>query len=564
MAGLRLCVGLLYHFSKEVPRAVLIRYGSREFVKWGEHMVRCSFLVWMTASSVALAADVNADGCQDEYAANGACVHVDATVDGTSTVGANASVLERASVGPEVALGADVVVAARATLAGRVAHASNPLPVGVGTVIGRSAQLGADHHLGTDVTIGRSVVAGARLTVANGGSIGYAAQVGTDVNIGAGAVIGNLVDLGDFATIGDNAIVARGVLVLDGANSGNGVSINGVIGPIVTLAAGSRVEQGARVRKGADIGEGSAIEDGGRVGRRSTIGAGATVLGRVGTDATVGAGATVEAGGRVARGGEVCSGATLPSGSSVSGDGTWPLEGCIIAMSCQTIKTSDPSSTDGVYSIDPDGAGGAAAYDAYCDMTTDGGGWTLLMKAAGTTFGYDSAYWTNTSTLNVNDLDTGHGEVAKFASFSDVSVDELMLTSESGGLTQLGLPSSQTALTLFSGSAQVLSVTAGDATPMHLISNTSYTFCAAPWRVNSTLGGVGVRLGGSFINNWGCGYGADGTGQDTGAHYAGFGTKDTRWLPNTNGIKSFGVRDAHDTTYTAPGQGALSAHLWGR
>ncbi len=365
-------------------------------------MVRCSFLVWMVAGSVAFASDVNEDGCQDEYAANGACVDVDATVDGTSTVGANAVVLERASVGPDVALGSDVVVAARATLAGRVAHASNPLPIGANTVIGRGTQLGADHVLGNDVTIGRSAVVGARLTVAAGGSLGYAAQVGDDVNIGAGAVAGNLVTLGDFATLGDNAVVARSVTILDGVNSGDGAVVNGIVGPDVLIAAGSRIEQGARIRKQADIGVGAAIEASGRVGRGAVVEAGATVHGRVAAMATVGAGAVVEADSRVARGGEVCAGNTLPTGSQVLSDGTWPAEGCADTSSCQTILTSLPGSLDGVYSIDPDGAGGEPAFDAYCDMTTDGGGWTLLGTIAGgdadnwnTQFGY----WSDTNAL---------------------------------------------------------------------------------------------------------------------------------------------------------------------
>ncbi len=55
---------------------------------------------------------------------------------------------------------------------------------------------------------------------------------------------------------------------------------------------------------------------------------------------------------------------------------------------------------DGIYTIDPDGPDGAtAAYDAWCDMTEDGGGWTLLLSADGasTTWGNNAPAWASNS-----------------------------------------------------------------------------------------------------------------------------------------------------------------------
>ena len=80
----------------------------------------------------------------------------------------------------------------------------------------------------------------------------------------------------------------------------------------------------------------------------------------------------------------------IPDGTSLAAAG----------KSCRSLKLNS-FNTSGIYWIDPDGTGGNSPFQAYCDMTNHGGGWTLaldLQTSDGTNrHYYDTGFWTGTA-----------------------------------------------------------------------------------------------------------------------------------------------------------------------
>ncbi len=69
------------------------------------------------------------------------------------------------------------------------------------------------------------------------------------------------------------------------------------------------------------------------------------------------------------------------------------------SSSAYQIKRDFPNAQDGLYWIKNDNINGGAAFQIYADMTTDGGGWTLLLTNVGYNgWTYDNAVLRNSNT----------------------------------------------------------------------------------------------------------------------------------------------------------------------
>ena len=79
---------------------------------------------------------------------------------------------------------------------------------------------------------------------------------------------------------------------------------------------------------------------------------------------------------------KICT-VTGDTGQVTSGPVTSVMVTCASPTTCKALKTSNPAAADGTYAIDPDGSGPLPEVMAFCDMTTDGGGYTSVAVKTG-------------------------------------------------------------------------------------------------------------------------------------------------------------------------------------
>jgi Fibrinogen beta and gamma chains, C-terminal globular domain len=120
--------------------------------------------------------------------------------------------------------------------------------------------------------------------------------------------------------------------------------------------------------------------------------------------------------------GAVCA----DNGDCASGVCSTTSKVCVDEVSCAAILAANSAAASGAYEINP----GGGAFEVYCDMMTQQGGWTLVAKM-GTTgspgkFDYGSGYWTNGAVLSPTSTDMSQTE-AMFPSYSTVGFQNILL-----------------------------------------------------------------------------------------------------------------------------------------
>jgi hypothetical protein len=93
---------------------------------------------------------------------------------------------------------------------------------------------------------------------------------------------------------------------------------------------------------------------------------------------------------------------------------------------CSDILANDSAAPSGQYVVDPDGPGGDDPFNTWCDMDTDGGGWTMVA------YGHTGSTGTSSSNQNFRSLRCGGGSWdPDLRSGASASVNALAMVAQS-------------------------------------------------------------------------------------------------------------------------------------
>jgi len=178
------------------------------------------------------------------------------------------------------------------------------------------------------------------------------------------------------------------------------------------------------------------------------------------------------------------------------------------AETCDDLLSSFPGAGTGLWVIQPPSA--ATTYDVYCDMTTDGGGWTLVFKKSSGVTNDPDTLWNGANTNGGNtaladrDLETlDYANPVYAAAWADFSEARIEAVTAGAPVAWIDFDTTSTTTTSWFAAAQITSSSWTDlaAGPFNYFSIAGDAANGRRFFVNKNYGGCGADVGWLSVNS---------------------------------------------------------------